>query len=193
MTTEENISFILDFVDNVSATTQRLETGQLKYSAAAEQATKSIDSQNISFVAQVQAVRSLSMGLRTGITAMSTLGLISDETTQKLMKMHAAVALVSAGFQVLKGASQILKMLREAEIALASVETYRAVLKSPKALALIAVAGVAAAGVGGYVIGRDSGGGGMGTVVTQNVTFAQGGSAEQRAMAQGTLEYLGGF
>jgi hypothetical protein len=188
--TDIPISFTLDLVDNINATVNRLEQSVGKLDAKLEDLHTKTTAQNIDFIAQVQAVRSVDMGFRGLVNVAGELGLVTGGLETGLRKVSIAVHGVSASFQLLKGARQVLVMLRNAEIGVAVVEAYRAGLKGKMGLVLLGIASAAAAG--GYLAGRANVS--NETNVTQNVTFGGGTpGADSRAMARDMLIQLGGY
>lgn len=183
------ISYVLRYVDNITPTVERIADSQGILTTAVGRTSASIDSQRISFMSSVMAVRSLHMGFGAVIGSMHELGLTSDFTNKQLMKVNAVVGIVAGSFQMLRGGVQVLRMLQAAEAYLAGIETYRAVLKNPLMLGAMAMATSAGAGVVGYYIGRGEGT----TTVTQNVTFGGYTNADQRSAAKGVLESMGGL
>jgi len=182
------ISYVLRYVDNISPTVERIAGSQYNLSVQVGKTTASVDSQNISFMSSVMAVRSLHMGFGAVISSMHELGLTSDFANKQLMKVNAVVGIVAGSFQMLRGGVQVLRMLQAAEAQLATIETYRAVLKNPLMIGAMAMGLSAAAGVTGYFIGKGEGT----TTVTQNVTFGGYSQSDQRSMAKGVLEGIGG-
>jgi hypothetical protein len=172
--------------DEAAAANQRL-------SAAGERGYAVTERQNIAFMTQQIAVMSTYRGMTRLTSSMHELGLISDSTAAFMQKVNAAVGLVVGGFQLLRGAIQIVTMLRSATVGLAVAETYLSVLrKGPMAVALVGAGIGAAAGIGGYLLGQ---GQGSSQTVNQTVNFPEGGAGttEQRAAARDTLEIMGGL
>lgn len=132
------------------------------------------------------------MGLGATITSMRELGIIGKGTEKQLMRVNAVVGLVSGIFQTWKGIIAVVAALRGALIGLAGIETYRAALKSPAAIGFM-VAGLAAAGaVAGYFYGKSQSSSAH-THVEQNIQFSAYNQPDQRAMARGSFEVMGGI
>lgn len=184
------LSYELQLIDNITATTERME-GRLKsLEDQQDRSRSSTDSQNISFIAQVTAVSSVHRGLTRATSSMRELGLISEKDAQAMVKFNAAVGLVAGTFQLLKGAVQIINMVRGAEVALAGVETYRAVLRNPASVALIGVGLAAAGGAVGYMMGTS-----QGNITNNELNVNYGGAGDQgtkRGMARDLFEMMGG-
>ena len=155
-----------------------------------------VDSQNIKFLSQLAAVTAVYGGINMVTRSMQTLGLVNEKTAQSLMKVSAAVGIMAGSFNAIRGAVKLIDALKNAEILLSAIETYRAVLNNPAKLAAVAVAGGAAAGVAGYYIGKSNSDNQNNTTnqtsVTQNITFGGASSTDQRSMARDTLEMMGG-
>ena len=187
--TDIPINFTLDLVDNISATVNRVEQSVGKLDGKIEALNTNTTAQNVSFTAQVSAVRSVDMGFRGLVNVGAELGIVTGGLEKGLRGVSMAVHGVSSAFQLLKGARQILIMLRSAEVGVATVEAFRAGLKGKIGLVILGLS--AAAGAGGYLAGRASTD--NSTTVTQNVTFAPGAnSQDQRDVARGTLRVIGG-
>lgn len=186
--TDIPINFTLDFVDNISASVNRVEQSVGKLDAKLETLNTSTTAQNVSFMAQVQAIRSVDMGFRGLVNVASDLGIVSGGVEKGLRGVSAAVHGVSSAFQLLKGARQVLLMLRSAEIGVATVEAFRAGLKGKIGLVILGLSGAAAAG--GYLAGQSSVS--NNTSVSQTVTFSGGNPQDERAVAEGVLRVMGG-
>ena len=183
------LEYVFTATDNVSSTLDRMAGAQQQLSAATEQTAVSTEKANNSFMTQQIAVMSVYAGMRRMTSSLADLGIISQKDAEALGKLNSAVGLVVSSFQLIKGAVQIITMLKEAEIGLSIVETYRAVLnKGPAAVALAGAGLGLAAGVAGYLLGASSGS--SSTNVTQNVSF--NGTTGSRSTARDTLEIMGG-
>jgi hypothetical protein len=187
--TDIPINFTLDLVDNISATVNRVEQSVGKLDSKIDSLSTNTVAQNVNFTAQVQAVRSVDMGFRGLVNVASDLNLVGAGTERMLRTVSVAVHGVSSAFQLLKGARQIVMMLRSSEIGLAVVESYRAGLKGKLGLVILSIG--AAAGVGGYFAGRSSVD--NSTSTTNTVTFSGGSTTDTRAMTRETLTALGGY
>ena len=186
---DEEIRYTLSLVDNISPSIARIEGAQGKLASQMQTTTQVSDTQKISFLYQVQAVRSIDMGFRGLSSVLVQTGLVGDKTAKQLQTVVLAIHGVASAFQLLKGARTILMSLQAAEVSLASVETYRSVLMSPGKLALVGMALGGAAAVAGYYAGRGT----SSTTVTNNISFSPPGDVQsQREMAKGTLSVIGG-
>ena len=185
---DEKIQYTFAVTDQVTETCEKMAAATEALEAATDKAKKSVDSQNISFLTQIAAVNTLYAGQRMLTGSIKELGLVGDETAAAMDKVNAAVGLVVGSYNMLKGAAKIVNTLKNAEVALAAVESYRAVLKNPAKLGLVAVAVGTAAGVGGYFLGKSSGGGGQSTV-NQTVNFSGNVSQQnQRSLSRDSFE-----
>ncbi len=187
--TDIPINFTLELVDNISATVNRVESSIEGLEKKMDTLIESSGKQEISFLAQVQAVRSIDMGFRGLVNVGSELGLVTGGLEKGLHGVSVAVHGVSAAFQLLKGARQVLIMLRSAEVGVATVEAFRAGLKGKLGLVVLGLS--VAAGAGGYLAGRSSVE--NTTTVNQSVTIGTGyASNDTRATAAEVLDALGG-
>jgi hypothetical protein len=190
---DTSVNWTFNMVDNVTTTTKQMADSQGQLASTAATAKASVDSQNISFIAQTAAVMATYSGMRRLTSSLTELGLVSDADAAKLAKLNATVGLVAGGFQLLKGATQIIKMLTAAEVGLAAVESFRAVLNNPAKAALVGAGIGLAAGVGTALLATSGGGGGGGTTVNQTVVFEGSQTADQRSVSRDVFESMGGF
>lgn len=187
---DQDINFTLNLVDNLSATMNRVERSVETLDGKMDGLANTTQAQSINFMSQVTAMRSVDMGLRGLVNVGAELGIVGGGTLRVLRGMSLAVHGISSAFQLLKGARQIILMLRSAEIGLASVETYRAVLKSPAKMGLV-IAGLSiAAGAAGYLAGASSV---DNSSTSTTVNFSGSSGTDKRAMTRETLESLGGY
>lgn len=201
------VKFEYEVIDNVSDASQTMASNQDKLaesadktteshdklSASAEKTQASVDSQNISFMTQIMAVRAVAGGVHSLTGAMTALGWVNEENARRFQILNASIQLVIGTFQLIKGVVMIVNMLKEAEIGLAAVETYRSIINKGAGQAAIVALGIgAAAGVLGYFAGSAMGGGGGGTNVEQNITVTTGSAQDGRDMARTSLEVMGG-
>lgn len=188
---DEEIRYTLNLVDNISPSLSRIEASQGDLATQTRATTAVTMEQQVSFIAQVQAVRSLDIGFRGLSGVIIQTGIVGSKTARSLQTMGLAIHGVASAFQLLKGARMILMSLRSAEIGLAAVETYRSVLHNPAKLLLVGLALGAGAGAVGYYAGSRGGGGK--TEVNQTVNFGgYSSTSDQRETVRGTLDVLGG-
>lgn len=185
------IDFVLRFSENISPEINKVAESERTLAQATNVATNAIDGQRLAFVYQIQVVRALHRGLSGSIRSMSILGLISEQTAAKLMKVDAVVMLIASSFQLLRGAREILSKLVGVEAQLAAVETYRSILRNPAMLGVAMAAVGAASGVAGYLMGSSRSKSAT-TEVVQNITFSGYAQSDQRSMAGHALEIWGG-
>jgi len=191
--TDTEISFTFAVVDNISPVAREIAANEDNLAQATARANTNIDSQNIKFITQLASVMAVYRGMNMTITSMKTFGLVNNETAESLTKVAHAVGLVAGVFMMLKGAVKIVNALKAAELGLAVVETYRAVLNNPAKLALVGLASAGAGLAAGFLLGAASGGGGgSGTQVTQTINFNTGESVGGRSVARDALEFMGG-
>ena len=150
-----------------------------------------LQSQQITFIAQVTAVRAIHSGMLGITNSFQELGLINAQTANDLKMLTAAVNIVLASFQLLKGVTEIIDMLKDAEIAEAAVASYRAVLANPLAIGLVSAGLGAAAGVGAYAMMQPAPS--QQTTVNQTVNFAGTATSDTRSAAVWFVGSDGGF
>ena len=147
--------------------------------------------QNINFMTQITTLRALHSGL-TGITSsMSTLGIITGQNSEEMKQLAAVAQGALSIFYLFKGASQMIDMVRDSEIAESAVAYFRAALANPLMLAVGAAAIGGGIGVGAALMTQ---GGSTSTTVNNTVNFTSGqANSNTRAAAAGQLEAMGGF
>lgn len=190
---DTDVRWNFQMVDGITSTTKQMADSQGQLANSAASAKSTVDSQNISFIAQTAAVMATYSGMRRLTSSLTELGLVSEADAAKLAKLNATVGLVAGGFQLLKGATQIIKMLTAAEVGLAAVESFRAVLNNPAKAALVGAGIGLAAGVGAALLATSGGSGGGGTTVNQTVVFEGSQTSDQRSVSRDVFESMGGF
>ena len=188
----ETLTWVLLADDQVTPVVNRIVDAQGNLKSSAEEAQKSIDSQSISFLKQMQVATGLHRGLGMLIRSSTELGLINEQTAKSFEMVNAAVGMVSGTFQMLKAAQQIVGALTSAELGLAAVESFRSVLHNPAMMAVVGMGIGAAAGVGAMSL-MGGGGGSSSTSVNQTVIFGNGSASDQRSMKKAAYEGAGGF
>ncbi len=164
---------------------------QMQLADATERATESTDRQKLGFVAHMESIRGLRIGVMSFAMSMETLGLVSGKSADQLRKVSAGLAGVIGMYQMFRSAIWIANALRDAEIGLAVVETFRAALKNPAALALVGVAGGAAIGAGAALMGRGGGQPGSQVQTTYNANIYGGETIDRRQVASDALRMMG--
>jgi hypothetical protein len=185
-----SVEFSLDFADNISATTEKAAQSQENLQVKVQAANASVMQQDVSFIKTVSSLSALRSGVTGVFSSLIMLGVVGDEGAKTLMKMSAGISLFVGSAQAVKGVIGLMNQLRNSEIALAAVETYRSVLHNPAMLGMVAMAGGAAAGIGGYLIGRNQGGKGD-TTVNQSITFQGEPPREAQAQSRAVADIMG--
>jgi hypothetical protein len=163
--------------------------GQL--ASAVESTNNSMMARQINFISQVTMLRSLHASISLTTSAFQTLGLANADTIKGMQQLSAVMGLAVGIGQGFKGVTMLLTELREAEIGVAAIESFRAILQNPLALGLVAAGVGAAAGIGGYMLTQNST---QNTTVNQTVQFlAPAQASDQRQAARSALEGTGGF
>jgi hypothetical protein len=179
-------------INRQAQATEGLTASERQAGMAVGDTKRQVDSQNISFLAQTQAVRSLYSGFGVTTRSMYELGMVSDATAAKLQKTHQVLGLVYGGYNLLKGASQVIRLLTQAETSLAIVQTYRNVINSPWKAALVGVGIGAAVGAGAALASTQNRGSGGSTTNNNSITFNAPMSAQSsRGAARDSFESLG--
>jgi len=149
-----SLAYTFTAYDSLSPTLDRITAANQNLAGATSDASKSTMQQSLAFLTQVGAVTAAYAGMRRLTSSFAELGIISEQDAAAMGRLNAMVGIVVGGFQLLRGAVQIVNSLKAASAALAVVETYRAVLqKGPAAIALAGAGMGIAAGVGGYLLG----------------------------------------
>lgn len=182
--------------DNVVPTATKGAAAAKSMDDAINKTTKDIDHQNISYIKAVAAMGAFKHGINSVVNGLEGLGIISKENNKAIYQMTEALNIFVGVAMLLKGVIGIVNMLRNSEIALAVVETYRKVLNNPAAAAA-AIAGVGiAAGIAGYLYGASTAGGGESgpskttgsTTITQNVYFSGGPDYSAKYTSRAAME-----
>jgi len=186
---EESVTFTYRVQDNISKPSNEAADAQRQLGAQTEDTTRKTDSQRISFMTQIVAVTALHRGLSNINSGLQELGILSGGAAVFMNKLNSIVQVTAGGFQLFKGAAQIVNMLTKAEIGLATVRTYNAVLSNPARVAVAAAGLAVAGGVAGYLMG----GANKGTTVNQQVNFSgQMSQTDQRSIQRDSMEVMGG-
>jgi len=190
---ERTLTYRFEMVDNVSKVAADGTAAQTGLGAAMDATTAKQNTQTLSFLKQMTALSGLRRGFSSLTSGLVELGLVSKDQAAAFMKMNAALGIFIGTAQLIKGVIALINMMRAAEVALAGVETYRAVLKNPAMMA-VAIMGIGAAGAAaGFLAGKKSGsGGGGGTTVNQNLSFYGGDMTAHRGVARDSLSVMGG-
>lgn len=186
---DRTITYTYRVLNNVSAPTNDAAASQRQLGETMKQTTASSDSQKISFMTQVVAVQALHRGISGINSGLQDLGLLSGNAALMMNKLNSTVQVVAGTFQLFKGITQIIKMWTAAEVSLASVQTYRAVLTNPAKVALAVTGLSVAAGVGGYMLGSRGQGG---DTVQQTVNISGLPPSESRSISRDSFEMMGG-
>jgi hypothetical protein len=183
-----NVGWVFEVQDGVSNRCYQMVDANKELDDQCKRTQGAIDSQNISFMTSALAVTGVYRGAMILTRSLHELGLVSGQSYEQMQKLVAVVGLAAGAFRLLGGAQKIILMLRDAEVSLAAVESFRAVLKNPGAIGMV-IAGIGIASVAtGYILGQHSN-----TTVNQEVNFyGTGGSADARGVARDTLEAAGG-
>ena len=151
---DKTIIYDVRAVDNVTPVAKKAKASQKELKKSIEETNAEAQAQKIQFIENAVALSALREGLGGIQTSLTQLGLIEGENAEKFLKMTAAVSLFVSTAQTIQGVIRLVALLKNAELALAAVQTYRAVLKNPAMIA-VAVAGLTAtAGVTGYMYGK---------------------------------------
>ena len=142
--------------------------------------------------------------LSQSVGAMSTLGLVSDSTSEDLRKVVAGLQLMTSAYTGIKALTTVVQGLNAAESVHNALLAMKSVLSNPANLGRIALAtaaaGAVAGAVGGYLIaqgGRPSGSSRQDPepakpVSNTSITVIDGGSGGGRAVGQTVYSILDG-
>lgn len=97
----------------------------------------------------ITIINGFSSAVGQSIGSMKTLGIISDDTAETLSKVHAGIQLVTATASAVKALQGAVALLNAQEAVHNALLTFKRVLSNPVNLALVGIAGTAAAGVAG--------------------------------------------
>jgi len=198
-TLNRTVQYTFEIVDNVLDTCHLGADAQKKFDGAIKQTTNSITDQNISYIKAVAAMGAFRHGVHSLAMGFQELGFISKENNKTFYDMIAVIDIVVGAAMAFKGVVGIMNMLRDAEIGVALVETYRKILANPGWAAVAIGAGIAAVGVAGYLASIQPKtqseayfGAPAQSQVNQNVYFTGGGTnTDARHAARSSLEGMG--
>ena len=189
---DTTVSYTYQMADNIAPLTKESIEVQEELQGTIKETTNEMNRQTLDFVENVLSVSALAGGINALSAAFEVLGIFNEKQIEALTKMVAVTQLFTGSAQAILGLVGVVNILRNAEIGLAAVETYRKVLHNPAAMGLV-LAGIGAAGaVSGFLIGRSGGGGSSGGNTNQVVNFnANVSPSDRRATARLAIENLG--
>jgi hypothetical protein len=181
-----------DEVRASSAAADEAAGSERRLDGAAKQTNNTLQARQTNFLTQITMVRALHSSISLTTNAFQELGIVNEAGIKMMRQFGAGIDLVVAAYQGYKGVTMIIEQLRKAEIGLAAVEAFRAVLKNPLALGLVAAGVGAVAGYAGAMM--------MQPQVQQSTNneykiqfTAPVSSSDQRQASRGALENMGGF
>lgn len=168
---DDKLQFSFELIDNVSDTASQMTDSA---SEAQEGVDRLVDSEQraidttrrldtdlkgtqIQLLTQMAVIGSLGGAVNAITGGMENLGLVSDETAQKLRGVSSAFGIIKGTAQGLVAVKALMATLNAQTAINASLSSYLAVLKNPAMLAGVALAGGAAVGfAGAYLMNNNS-------------------------------------
>lgn len=126
-----------------------LNTKQAEAQAEIKQTTRNIESQQVSVLTQLTAVMGLREATSAAISGVIGLGIVSDETAQKLNMINAGFSLFAGAVTAIKSVQAVMTTLNGATAVNAALNAFNAVLQSPGKMALVGMAAGATIGAAG--------------------------------------------
>lgn len=198
---DEKLQFSFELVDNVSEeahrmvdSTEEAEASVEALGTASERTTQSVrtldtslQANQLKIVTQMAALGSLGGAVNSINGGLQGLGLVGEETAQKLQKVTSAFNLIKGSAQSLVAVKGIIATLNAQEAINASLTTYLATLKNPAMLVGVGLAGGAAlAMAGNYLMNNNT------TNNTTNITVQDTTPVEARTSIIKVAEAVGG-
>ncbi len=160
---DDRLQFSFELIDKVSDTATQIGTSAEEadrrvedFNATAEDAvrtSKTLDSSlqatQVNLVTQMSAIGSLDGAVNAVRGGLEGLGLVSEETSEKLAKVSAGFSLIKGTAQGLVAVKALMSTLNAQTAINAALSSYLAVLKNPAMLAGVGLAAGAAAGIAG--------------------------------------------
>lgn len=172
--------------DNITPTAAKGIEAQKGLKKTIEDTNKTSMGQDVQWLKQITTLSVLKEGTTAMVGEMRILGIVNESQYNSLRKVAAGIGLIVDTARTLKGVVALFDMLQVKEIALAGVETYRAVLNNPA----MAGAAMVAFGAAGGAVGFLAGGGAKNI----NISFMGGGrdTPRTRQASRAAIEATGG-
>ena len=138
--------------DKISEPMKNAETQLKATEQATEECTKAQERTILKSVETLSAMQAIQSGVGAVTHAVTTLGMVDDETARTLQKLTAGIQLVVGTAQAIKGVVTIFQSLNAVLKTTAIVSTFASIAENPvKGAAIIGAAGLAAGAVAGYL------------------------------------------
>lgn len=138
--------------DKISEPMKNAETQLKATEQATEECTKAQERTILKSVETLTAMQALQSGVGAVTHAVTTLGMVDDETARTLQKLTAGIQLVVGTAQAIKGVVTLFQSLNAVLKTTAIVSTFASIAENPvKGAAIIGAAGLAAGAVAGYL------------------------------------------
>ena len=138
--------------DKISGPMKNAETQLKATEGAADSCTKAQERAVLKSVETLSAMQALQSGVGAVTHAVTTLGMVDDETANTLQKLTAGIQLVVGTAQAIKGVVTLFQSLNAVLKTTAIVSTFASIAENPvKGAAIIGAAGLAAGAVAGYL------------------------------------------
>lgn len=138
--------------DRISGPMKNAETQLKATEGAADSCTKAQEKAVLKSVETLTAMQALQSGVGAVTSAVTTLGMVDDETARTLQKLTAGIQLVVGTAQAIKGVVTLFQSLNAVLKTTAIVSTFASIAENPvKGAAIIGAAGLAAGAVAGYL------------------------------------------
>lgn len=167
---DDKLQFSFELIDNVSDSASQMADSASDADDAVNRLTESeeraisttrtldndLKGNQVQLLTQMAVIGSLSGAVNSITGGMRGLGIVSDETAEKLQGVGSAFAIIKGTAQGLTAVKALMATLNAQTAINASLSSYLAVLKNPAMLAGVALAGGAAIGVAGAYLMNSS-------------------------------------
>ena len=152
MTENNEVVYTFRAEDRISQPMKKAEDQLRRTEEASQKCTQAQQSAILKSVETLTALHAVQSGLSAVTSSVKTLGLVNDETAEKLQKLTAGIQLVVGTAQAVKGVVTLFNTLNTVLKTTAIVSTFAAIAENPaKGAAVIAGASLAAGAVAGYM------------------------------------------
>ena len=152
MADEQEVVYTFRAEDQISGPMKKAEDQLKATEEASDTCTQAQERTILKSVETLSALHAVQSGVSAVTSAVTTLGIVDDETAQTLRKLTAGIQLVVGTAQAIKGVVTLFQTLNAVLKTTAIVSTFASIAENPvKGAAVIGAAGLAAGAVAGYL------------------------------------------
>lgn len=138
-----------DSAQEADESVKQLKDSEVELRIQTDETTMALDRQQVNILTQLTAL----MGMKESVSAVTSgligLGLVSDDTAQKLAMVNAGFSLMSGAVTGIKALQAVMTTLNATMAINGVITSFTAMLKNPAAMAGVGIAMGTAAGVAG--------------------------------------------